>query len=157
MKKEMFYCLQRKFNCADPEKQFELFAVVAVDTEDAWNMIEESTAIDNSQKWLLTEEELSTLSEIFKKTDTKSKIHTLKGNYATSTVWLDGHVLDIRQSQLIYKHSFSFSWGYAGSGPSQLALAIMLELTGKAAGYQDFKWKHIAPIIKGNFEIEFEL
>lgn len=41
------------------------------------------------------------------------------------------------------KHSpTGFEWGYAGSGPAQLALAILLEITSEQAAlllYQDFK------------------
>jgi hypothetical protein len=33
----------------------------------------------------------------------------------------------------------------------------MLKLTGKADGYQDFKWSVIAPLPQSDFEIEFEL
>lgn len=48
-----------------------------------------------------------------------------------------------------------FNHGYGGSGPAQLALAIMLELFGKENNYQDFKWEVIAKIPEGPFEIEF--
>ena len=43
-----------------------------------------------------------------------------------------------------------FSWGYGGSGPSQLALAILADHFGRHGSnraldlYQDFKWKCIA-------------
>src|SRR5262245_28903746 len=42
-----------------------------------------------------------------------------------------------------------FEFGYGGSGPSQLALAILLDFKGKAPApplYQAFKWKFIAPL-----------
>ena len=83
-------------------------------------------------------------------------IHTLKGdkNY---NVWLDGKLLDPEPSKKVYNHSpDNFSWGYGGSGPAQLALAIVLKLTGKADGYQDFKWDVIAKIPQGPFETTFE-
>lgn len=42
-----------------------------------------------------------------------------------------------------------FSYGYGGSGPSQLALAILCDVTGDDAlaqsKYQQFKWDMIAP------------
>jgi hypothetical protein len=42
-------------------------------------------------------------------------------------VRVDGQPLDPRPSQLVWNHSpDGFAWGYAGSGPSQLALAILL-------------------------------
>lgn len=41
------------------------------------------------------------------------------------------NVLDIHPSLEIVKHSpTGFEWGYAGSGPSQLALAILLDCVG---------------------------
>lgn len=48
-----------------------------------------------------------------------------------------------------------FAWGYAGSGPSQLALAILLDHLGDKARalriYQDFKFRCIAnfPQLRG--------
>ena len=82
----------------------------------------------------------------------------LKGNYNTRNVWLNGKLLDPKPSQKLRNHSpDGFSWGYCGSGCAQLALAIMLELTGKPDGYQDFKSNVIAGIPQTDFEIEFIL
>lgn len=43
-----------------------------------------------------------------------------------------------------------FEFGYGGSGPAQLALAILLDFTNDKnialALHQDFKWKFIAPM-----------
>lgn len=43
-----------------------------------------------------------------------------------------------------------FEWGYEGSGPAQLALALVADATGDdelaTAVYQNFKRKHIAPL-----------
>ena len=89
--------------------------------------------------------------------------HTLKGNGMRNAeggfdVWLDGKQLDPGPSQKVHNHSpDGFSWGYGGSGPAQLALAIMLKLTGKPDGYQKFKWDVIAKIPLRTFETEFEL
>jgi hypothetical protein len=84
--------------------------------------------------------------------------HRLTGDYESREVYLDGKWLDPRPSQKCRNHSpDGFNWGYGGSGPAQLALAIMLKLTGKADGYQDFKWSVIAPLPQSDFEIEFEL
>ena len=42
-------------------------------------------------------------------------------------VLVDGVPLDHKGSCKVYNHSpTGFSWGYGGSGPSQLALAILL-------------------------------
>jgi len=85
--------------------------------------------------------------------------HTLKGEAKTRRVWLNGKELFPDDSQAYRNHSpDGFSWGYGGSGPAQLALAVMLEIKGEAFGYQDFKWKEIATLpIGDDFEIEFEL
>ena len=84
-------------------------------------------------------------------------IHTLKGDN-NRNVWLDNERLNPEVSQKIINHSpDGFNWGYGGSGAAQLALAIILKLTGKANGYQDFKWNIIAKLPQGNFEITFEL
>jgi hypothetical protein len=83
--------------------------------------------------------------------------HTLKGDESRN-VWLDGNRLSPGPSQKLRNHSpDGFNWGYGGSGPAQLALAIILELTGKADGYQDFKWRVIARLPYGPFETEFDL
>jgi len=85
--------------------------------------------------------------------------HLLDGDAETREVYLDGNFLDPRPSQKIHNHSpDGFNWGYGGSGPAQLALAVILKLTGKPDGYQDFKWKVISKLPMGkDFEIEFEL
>jgi len=84
-------------------------------------------------------------------------IHTLKGIASTREVYLDGKYLDPARSQRVWNHSpDGFNWGYCGSGPAQLALAIILELTGKSDGYQHFKFKIIAGLPQEkDFEVEF--
>lgn len=58
-----------------------------------------------------------------------------------------------------------FSWGYGGSGPAQLAFAVLLDFLSDCPGidfaveiarshYQSFKWDKIAPM---NFGGEFNL
>lgn len=85
--------------------------------------------------------------------------HKLDGDAESREVYLDGKWLDPRPSQKEHNHSpDGFSWGYEGSGPAQLALAIVLRLTGKSDGYQDFKRRVIAKIpMHEDFEITFEL
>lgn len=49
-----------------------------------------------------------------------------------------------------------FQWGYGGSGPSQLALAICCNAVGETRGqriYQDFKFAVIARIADDSFEL----
>lgn len=82
----------------------------------------------------------------------KKSIH-LKGDFESRNVWLDGELLSPVKSQALVNHSpDGFAWGYGGSGPAQLALAICLELIGKHSDYQSFKWDVIAKLPKGNFD-----
>lgn len=50
----------------------------------------------------------------------------------------------------VWKHSpTGFGWGYAGSGPAQLSLAILVEIIGVEKArifYQDFKWAFVAKL-----------
>jgi len=64
-------------------------------------------------------------------------------------VELNGHPFDPTPSQAVYNHSpDGFAWGYGGSGPAQLALAILLEETGDAEraflAHQTFKFQVVA-------------
>jgi hypothetical protein len=64
-------------------------------------------------------------------------------------VKIDDVVLSPRRSQEVWNHSpDGFEWGYGGSGPAQLALAILLEagLTPERAQHYAlrFKWDHVA-------------
>lgn len=72
-----------------------------------------------------------------------SKI-TSSGN----SVFIDGKMLDPLKSQKVRNHSpDGFMWGYGGSGPSQLALALLMEATTVEEAlkyYQDFKMDHVA-------------
>lgn len=70
-------------------------------------------------------------------------------------------ILKPERSQKVKNHSPNgFNWGYAGSGPAQLALAILLEVTNDEAialrYYQDFKFQVIAaiPSQETNWEIK---
>src|ERR1051326_2990265 len=57
-------------------------------------------------------------------------------------------------SQKLVNHSpDGFNWGYGGSGPSQLALAILLDYLETPelalANYQQFKWDIVAHLPSG--------
>lgn len=57
----------------------------------------------------------------------------------------DGIPLSPEASQGIWNHSpTGFEWGYGGSGPAQLALALLFDATGNrldsVAFHQQFKW-----------------
>ena len=62
------------------------------------------------------------------------------------------------RSWAVYKHSpDGFSWGYGGSGPAQLALAILLEVGLRPEDaeklHQRFKWDVIAPLKQDSFTL----
>ena len=74
---------------------------------------------------------------------------------------LTAKILRPERSQAVKNHSpDGFNWGYTGSGPAQLALAMLLEVTNDEAKalahYQDFKFQVIAGITSQttNWEIE---
>lgn len=84
--------------------------------------------------------------------------HTLVGKASTRQYWLDGKLLDPTISQKVCNHSPNgFNHGYCGSGPSQLALAIMLVIEGKPGRYHDLKLAVISGLPQGkNFKTTFE-
>lgn len=69
-----------------------------------------------------------------------------------SDVWVNGNKLDIEKSLKVQDHSpTGFEWGYWGSGPSQLALAICMEFMPVEEAlnrYQKFKQEVIGKIDK---------
>lgn len=88
-------------------------------------------------------------------------MHQLRGESASRTVFLDNVELSPSRSQKVKNHSpDGFNWGYGGSGPAQLALAVMLELYPQRIAlskYQTFKFNTIAILPVGqDFDIEFE-
>lgn len=73
-------------------------------------------------------------------------------------VFVDGHLFDPAASQRLVNHSpDGFAWGYSGSGPAQLALALLLHFTRDTAyvmeHYQDFKRDVIAGLDQAGFAI----
>ncbi len=85
----------------------------------------------------------------------------LKGIYNTQTVFLNQKQLSPLKSLKLINHSpTGFSWGYAGSGPAQLALAICIELFGPFIAYksyQNFKRKFIATLPQNDFHVTLNL
>ena len=85
----------------------------------------------------------------------------IKGLYEIGMVLINNKYLSPIKSQKVYNHSpDGFNWGYAGSGPAQLALAILLEVTDKGTAleyHQDFKKKIIATLPQTDFEIELDI
>lgn len=95
-----------------------------------------------------------------------SRTIILEGDYDAEDwyqeVRLDGTVLTPERSQKVYNHSpDGFAWGYEGSGPAQLALAVLLA-AGVAAReavtlHQRFKRAFIARLPRDSFNVEIPL
>lgn len=88
----------------------------------------------------------------------------LKGNWQTRQIWLNGEYLSPQKSQAKVNHSpDGFNWGYGGSGPAQLALAICMKLYGNDCykwidvDYQQFKFDFISTLPKSDFDVELEV
>lgn len=65
----------------------------------------------------------------------------------TVLVWFDDRAITPAESMKVRNHSNEFNAGYGGSGPAQLALAIMLEVLSDEQAqkyYQRFKWRYLA-------------
>lgn len=82
----------------------------------------------------------------------------VKGNWLTKEVTIDGKPLSPARSLKIANMSpDGFNWGYGGSGPGQLALAILLEISSPdrvaRRFFQDFKSEVIAKLPQDDFEL----
>ena len=82
---------------------------------------------------------------------------SIRGEWASNRVWINETELKPGKSLKVRNHSpTGFSWGYGGSGPAQLALAILLEYFPKAVAlgsYQDFKRRTIARLPQSDFQL----
>lgn len=78
------------------------------------------------------------------------------------TITVGDKTVSLNQSLKLRQHSpTGFSWGYGGSGPSQLALAILYTLTNDPdealRWYMDFKDDVVSHLFMGvSWEIEFD-
>lgn len=86
----------------------------------------------------------------------------ITGDFVTRVVHVDGQVLAPTRSQRVWNHSpDGFAWGYGGSGPAQLALAILLEAGLDEARavelHQAFKWAIVAPLPRAGFTIDLDV
>lgn len=88
--------------------------------------------------------------------ETKDKITLIlrRSKVGRNRVWLDGVELDDQESRKLRDHSpGGFEWGYGGSGPAQLAVAICSKLWPDlwSRVYQDFKWMYLATMKDDDF------
>jgi len=85
----------------------------------------------------------------------------LEGDWKSGKVKLNGFPLNPRKSLKVYNHSpTGFSWSYGGSGPAQLALAVLLECFPEEVAtqyYQRFKWDVIAKLPARDFSLVFNV
>jgi hypothetical protein len=85
----------------------------------------------------------------------------LAGHYESGDVFVNRTHLKAAKSQKVINHSpTGFAWGYGGSGPAQLALAILLACCPKDVAirnYQRFKREVIAGLPKANFEKDLDI
>jgi hypothetical protein len=82
----------------------------------------------------------------------------IRGTWETKQVWVGDRELLPARSLRVRNHSpDGFSWGDGGSGPAQLALALLLELTNEDLAllwYQDVKWHIVARLAQDDFVID---
>ena len=83
----------------------------------------------------------------------------IQGRMAERAAYIDGIKLDTRQSVKLRNHvpDGDVCWGYHGSGPSQLALALLLHFGATEdealEWYQNFKRDIIAELPQTDFEM----
>ena len=86
----------------------------------------------------------------------------ITGTLSTRTVVINGiHKLDPEHSLELANHSpDGFMWGYGGSGPSQLALALLCFVTDDETAlrlYQDLKWDFVSKLPQTDFSVTFDI
>ena len=85
----------------------------------------------------------------------------IDGDWETREVHVDGKLLRPGKSQKAWNHSpDGFNWGYGGSGPAQLALALLMLVTDQKTAisyHQAFKWNFVAKLPQTDFEIEIDV
>ena len=88
-------------------------------------------------------------------------IIALQGKWETERVWLNGKRLYPGKCQRVWNHSpDGFNWGYEGSGPAQLALAVLLEFLSQLKAvelHQEFKREVVASLPQEDFLVSVNL
>ena len=119
----------------------------------AWSLIEAVIAADKERQDNTTAACLRMPEDTGRGPDT---IHAVRGPVEPE-VTIGGEPLDWRASLAVRNHSPSgIEWGYSGSGPSQLALAVLLALTDRETAerrYQEFKRDVIAQISEAEWAL----
>ena len=85
----------------------------------------------------------------------------LEGRHSDRQIKINGKILSPEISLKYRNHSpDGFAWGYGGSGPAQLALAILIETVGAEKAldhYQDFKHQVIANLPQSDFKKNIQI
>ena len=86
----------------------------------------------------------------------------IDGFWRTRDVLVDGRPLQPEPSQRLWNHSpEGFNWGYGGSGPAQLALALLLqaglEPDRAVALHQSFKCDHVATWPQDDIVVDIDI
>jgi hypothetical protein len=88
-------------------------------------------------------------------------VNRITGTEPGAAVYLDGERLELRPSLRLWNHSpTGFAWGYAGSGPAQLALAILLQFTDRFTAvrlHQQFKFEQVAAWPEGALDVTVDV
>lgn len=92
----------------------------------------------------------------------QTSMHITGDGNGAGPVHIDGVLLDPAPSQAVFNHSpDGFAWGYGGSGPAQLALAILLHagvLPNTAlALHQRFKAEFLATLERSSFGLSLDV
>ena len=133
-------------------------AIAAMDTSLpssnlAWSLIEAVIAAGNEKQDNTTAACLRVPEDTGRAPDTLCAVRTA----VEPNVTIGGEPLDWRASLAVRNHSPSgVEWGYRGSGPSQLALAILLAVTDRETAqrrYQQFKEEFIAGITDAEWSL----
>lgn len=86
----------------------------------------------------------------------------IQGVYHENAVYIDGARISTANSRRLRDHApdGGVSWGYGGSGPSQLALALLLHFGATddeaLSWYREFKEEVIVPLPPENFTMKNE-
>jgi hypothetical protein len=89
-------------------------------------------------------------------------IHGIRNDDGTVSVLFDGRPLIPHRSQQVWNHSPNgFEWGYGGSGPSQLALGVLLEagveMSRALRVHQTFKQRFLETAARDGFGVECDV
>ena len=119
----------------------------------AWSLIEAVIAAGSERQDNTTAACLRIPEDTGRAPDTLCAVRTA----VEPDVTIGGKPLDWRASLAVRNHSPSgVEWGYSGSGPSQLALAVLLAVTDRKTAqrrYQQFKNDFIAPITDAEWSL----